>query len=450
MIRLLHRLYRIGSAINEWVRRRITPAGWLVLITGFAVAGSGSEMEKSAGTRLFLLCLGLWVVALAFAPFFRGRFEAERLLPHCVTVGEPVEYEVRIRTLGTRRLLGLQLLEQPADTRLDRVAFAARLRATRRTRPFQVSHRPSFGRGARFEPAPIPILAPGEATSVRVRVRPSQRGILRLDALLIARADPFGLFRSLVRVNVPGQILVLPRRYPVSRLENAGSPKHQHRGVALASRVGESEEFLGLREYRPGDPLRRIHWRSWARAGQPITKEYQDEHFTRQALVLDTFTDPDNTEAFEEAVSVAASFAAQDRGEDSLLDLMFVGNRAYRVTAGRGLASTGHLLEVLASVTPSLGLAFTVLRNVVLEHSGELSGALCVFVEWDEVRREFVRGLLQRRIPLQVFVVIPSAQKEPPESGLPELAGAFRVLKAGRIREDLAGAATAPDPGNRP
>jgi len=81
-------------------------------------------------------------------------------------------------------------------------------------------------------------------------------------------------------------------------------------GVALASNVGQSEEFVSLRDYRRGDPLRHIHWRSWAKAGKPVVKEFEDEFFVRHALVLDTFIDDPHSELFEEAVSVAASFAS--------------------------------------------------------------------------------------------------------------------------------------------
>jgi uncharacterized protein (DUF58 family) len=58
----------------------------------------------------------------------------------------------------------------------------------------------------------------------------------------------------------------------------------------MASNIGQSEEFVSLREYRRGDPPRHIHWRSWAKAGKPIVKEFEDEFFVRHALVLDTFT----------------------------------------------------------------------------------------------------------------------------------------------------------------
>src|SRR5207237_287835 len=80
-----------------------------------------------------------------------------------------------------------------------------------------------------------------------------------------------------------------PPRHPVRRFTLAGARRFQKGGVSLASRVGESEEFVSLRDYRPGDPLRLIHWKSWARRGRPVVKEFQDEFFVRYGLVLDTF-----------------------------------------------------------------------------------------------------------------------------------------------------------------
>jgi len=109
--------------------------------------------------------------------------------------------------------------------------------------------------------------------------------------------------------------------------------RYQEGGVALAANVGRSDEFVALREYRRGDPLRHIHWRSWAKTGKPIVKEFEDEFFVRHALVLDTFDGEPNSEVLEEAVSVAASFACTVLTQESLLDLLFVGNQSYCFTA---------------------------------------------------------------------------------------------------------------------
>ena len=155
----------------------------------------------------------------------------------------------------------------------------------------------------------------------------------------------------------------------------------------MASNIGRSDEFVSLREYRRGDPYRHIHWRSWAKTGKPIVKEFEDEFFVRHALILDTFTDDPRSDAFEEAVAVAASFACTLISQESLLDLLFVGSEAYCFTAGRGLAHADQMLEILASVRACPGEPFQNLETLVMQHSGSVSGCVCVFLAWDEKRR---------------------------------------------------------------
>ena len=287
-------------------------------------------------------------------------------------------------------------------------------------------------RGARLPERPVPAILPGGDVEVRMEAWPTRRGRLRLVGATLARPDPFGLFRAFIRVPAPQSLAVLPRRYPVPDLDLPGTRKYQQGGVALAASVGDSEEFASLRDYRPGDPLRRIHWRSWARAGKPIVKEYQDEFFVRHALVLDTFGAPGD--CFEEAVSVAASFAVAIPSQDSLLDLMFVGPQAYCFTAGRGLAHADRMLEVLAGVEPCAGKPFSALRSAVLERYGELSGAICVLLHWDAERRAFVDALRGAGVPTLTLVIGEEAPdlSEPPDPTGPHF------LTVGRIAEGLA------------
>ena len=145
---------------------------------------------------------------------------------------------------------------------------------------------------------------------------------MRFTGLTLARPDPLGIFRSFSKISAPQTVLILPRRYSIPPIALPGALRYQEGGVALAANVGRSEEFVALREYRHGDPLRHIHWRSWAKVGKPIVKEFEDEFFVRHALVLDTFTDEPRSEILEEAVSVAASFACAVLTQESLLDLL--------------------------------------------------------------------------------------------------------------------------------
>ena len=109
----------------------------------------------------------------------------------------------------------------------------------------------------------------------------------------------------------------------------------------------------------------------------PIVKEYQEEYFVRHALILDTFQETPAGRVFEEAVSVAASFAATVHTQDTLLDLMFVGPEAYCFTSGRGLGQTDRMLEILASVRVCRDKSFDSLRPLVLERAAILSSCIC-------------------------------------------------------------------------
>lgn len=448
MRRLLFRAFWVTWVVQHWLVRRFTPAGFLVLGGILAASVVGLDTNRTLAYQAFTFLVALLAAAFGASLTFRGRFSVRRVMPRFGTAGEPLSYRVFIRSVGPRPLRGLALLEDTADPRPSLPEFlAAREPGEERRNWFD--RRVGYPRwmwligqrqGSLTGERPLPPLLPGVEVEARVETVPARRGRLRLVGVTIARPDPFGLFRGFVRVSAPQSVLVLPRRYPVPDLDLPGTRKYQQGGVALAASVGDSEEFASLRDYRPGDPLRRIHWRSWARVGRPIVKEYQDEFFVRHALVLDTFArgDAGSSEVFEEAVSVAASFAVAIPSQDSLLDLMFVGPEAYCFTAGRGLAHADRMLEVLASVEPCASRSFSVLRDSVLQRHGELSGAICVLLSWDDERRAFVRALRALGVPTLTLVVTRADGRD----AAPEMAGdaalAPHRLVAGRIAEGLA------------
>jgi uncharacterized protein (DUF58 family) len=192
---------------------------------------------------------------------------------------------------------------------------------------------------------------------------------------------------------------------------------------------------VSLRDYRSGDTPRRIHWKAWARTGRLVIKEYQDEFFVRHALLLDTFPAGDAA-AFEAAVSLAASLVMMPRSSESLLDLMFVENRSYTFTQGRGLGAPAELLRVLATVEPSRG-RFSELAEAAILCARRMSGGICVLLEWDQERRDLVARLRGHGIPLRVWVVTDGdAPLDPgPMASDP---GNFRVVRPGELERELA------------
>jgi uncharacterized protein (DUF58 family) len=434
--RPLYWIYRLGSGTRYRARRRLTRAGWMVVVGLIATTLMGSDTENTVVYQALPILLFMLLSAAAFSFFFRARFLATRLLPRFGTVGQPFHYRVTVKNLTGKTQSDLTLLEDMADPRPSyREWTESFLADNRKIRPFSVSARRNrTHRFATVKESVVPAMTPKGDVEVRMELEPLRRGVLRFAGLTVARPDPFGLFRGFVRVPLAQTALILPRRYPVPPIAVPGNMKYQEGGVAMASSIGRSDEFVSLREYRRGDPYRHIHWRSWAKTGKPIVKEFEDEFFVRHALVLDTFTDDPHSEAFEEAVSVAASFACRLITQESLLDLLFVGPEAYSFTAGRGLAHADQMLEILASVRVCPDEPFAKLDHLVVQHAGAVSGCICVLLAWDERRRALVQKLGALGVPTMVLLVVEQGCK--PDLGLQQF-GEIHVLEAGKIEEGL-------------
>lgn len=419
-MRWLYRGFRGIRGVARWALRRLTPVGWFFLGGLTLLAAIGSDLEQTVAHQAAILALAFLVLAAAMAPFFRLRFAVERNLPRFGTVGEPVSYRVRITNLTSKRRRGLAFLEDLLEAGPSFEEFCARLRPGQRNRNFRLSAPLPTLRPALARVEPLEPLEPGASLEVQTEVVPLRRGPLHFHGSFVAQTDPLGLFRGLSRAARPQTVLILPRRYPVRLRGLPGQSQYQQGGVAFASGVGEAGEFVALREYRRGDSLRRVHWRTTARMGRPIVKEYQDEFFVRQALVLDTFCDPSLDVVFEEAVAVATSFACTVPDQESLLDLLFVGPRAVRVTAGRGVGHTEQMLEALAAALPCRDGGFDRLRNLVLQHGRLLSGCILVLLAWDEPRRELVRRLKSVGLPTLVLVITPPDANAARDLGRPD------------------------------
>lgn len=426
MWRLSYRLFSAVSAAWFWTTRRFTGAGFLALGTLVTAGALGIDTNQTLAYQIFTFLCALLAVALLAAAFARPRFQVVRTLPRMITAGQAFDYRVRVKNLGARPADGLSLLEDLGDPRPAYAEFRSSLRFPSYRGWWRLSLRNQL---AHIEEAALPALAPRAEAEVRMRGLAYRRGTLRFEGATVARADPLGLVRSHARVGLPDRLVVLPRRYSLPQLALPGARRYQHGGVTLASSVGDSEEFMSLRDYRPGDPLQRIHWKSYARSGKPVVKEYQDEFFERHALVLDTFTDRDDA-AFEEAVSLAASFACTLDTQESLLDLMFVGSESYCYTAGRSRMQPESLVEILAGVRACPDRSFARLHEAVLARRAALSGCILIFLAWDEARQALVRALRQSGLPLVVLVVTDREIAAAP--------GWLRVLVPGKIQEGLA------------
>lgn len=422
------RFARLFAVKAAWALSRFTPAGKLVLlgygITIFFVVDTRATLNY----QLFGLLIALLIFAVPLGLMRKGGFAVQRMLPRHATVGIPLRYVVQLRNTGPREVRSLEFDEDIAWNNAE-------------------ASRPA----ARTIPTTLDSIPAGEERSVSMRLVPFSRGVLEFRHAVLGLLDPLGLYKKLLRIPATQKLVVLPRTYTVPPLDLRAGRRYQPGGRRTSVSSGDSQEFAGLRDYWPGDPMRHIHWPSFARYGEPKVKEFQDEYLTRLALVLDTFPFPTLGEwrvpaedrpaggdtvhepVFEAAVSVAASLAVAKRPQDTTLDLLFVADEALQVSAERGRADEQALLESLAAVTPCLNKPFDVLERVVLRHASLVGGVVLVLLAWDDRRRSLVSRLRAAGLSVRAILVA-----DPPASAMEGLPSPDAIIRPDHLEQDLA------------
>ncbi len=198
----------------------------------------------------------------------------------------------------------------------------------------------------------IPSLPAKTAVQFEYEVVVDRRGAHEFPALDLATRAPFGFFRRSRKLPVLTRVLVYPEVRPLRRLDlldRRVTPQ------MTRQRAGVGYEAIGVRPYRAGDSPRHIHWRSVARTGTLISKEFADEAQPGLSLLLDIYRHPcpvaySKHTPFEWAVKAAASIGEYARRKGYPLHIV-ADDEALAVPTGP--VTWSALLQYLARVQPN-------------------------------------------------------------------------------------------------
>src|SRR5438132_8749858 len=168
----------------------------------------------------------------------------------------------------------------------------------------------------------LPPIRRGERIEVTTLRTPRRRGEVVTVQVELRSNAPFGVAERRVRAKLLARTLVLPRVFPLGNLPFVEPIATNARAVHEAPRRGQGPDYLGIREYRAGDPMRHVHWALTARHGRLMVREFEEERTRRLAVVVDTERDEgDAWTPLDRCCSVAASVldAATAHGQGARL-----------------------------------------------------------------------------------------------------------------------------------
>ena len=386
--------------------RGLTTRGRSFLAAAAAAAISAMVLGERDLLRVAVLLAALPLLAAAYVGRSRYKLACTRSLdPVRTPVGSSARVILRLQNVS-RLPTGTLLLE-------DRLPYALG------SRPRVVLER----------------LGAHQASSVAYTVRTEMRGRYPVGPLVVRLTDPFGLCELTRSFPTVDRLIVIPQVVPLptARLggEYAGTGDSRARSVAV-----HGEDDAATREYRRGDDLRRVHWRSTARTGELMVRREEQPWDSRATVVLDTRADAHRgegpTASFEWAVSGAASIA---------MHLRQAGYRV-RLVTGSGvdvdaaeIGGDGVILDTLADVTLIRNCDISILVEQVRRRS---DGGLVIglFGTLSVAGAELLSGLRGNGATCIGFAIdsatwVPMTAADRQESDLQHSAAALSLVRSG-------------------
>ncbi|MCX7522098.1 DUF58 domain-containing protein [Microbacterium sp. STN6] len=288
---------------------RPTARGWGLFAAGVILSCAAAFLSRQdllvAGLILALLPLAAMLALVFLAP---GVTVTRRIEPDVIAVGDEAVVTLRIAAAGGRILTAVPWRDNVPAGVVDE---------------------------GWSEPTGSLSTASARRGVAHHRVRGAVRGLYEIGPLAIDGSDLFGLAHCEWPVGAARALIVTPRasEKPPSSLASLGSEGSEHQ---VLRRTTPGEDELTAREYRSGDPLRRVHWRATARHGELMVRQEEQSSNPESWIVFDTQSDagpprhPSSVPAddpFERAVAFTASLSRW---------LIQAGHRVTVAETGRG------------------------------------------------------------------------------------------------------------------
>jgi uncharacterized protein (DUF58 family) len=196
----------------------------------------------------------------------------------------------------------------------------------------------------------LTALSRGQAVAWRHTIECSARGEYTLGPLRVRSGDFFGLFSREMVIPRFVKVLVYPRLYSLEKLPVPLRALYGEK-VAPRSVYDDTSRVAGARDYRPGDPFKHIHWKASAAHFQLQTRQYESSTSLSLLLILDAHSYPEESEAFERAVSTVASLAYEADRQGFSVGLDINSSPAVYLPIGTGRDHLVQALEALARLT---------------------------------------------------------------------------------------------------
>jgi len=197
-------------------------------------------------------------------------------------------------------------------------------------------------------------LAAGEKTTLRYGAVCYRRGVFGIGPLEVRREFPLGLFKNRRLIDERCSIKIYPHLYPNRGFHLVAGGTRERVGLNTIDKSGLSNDFFGVREYRPGDSRRLIHWKSTARQQKLMVKELEMPADLDLTAVIDldraAWSGDEKYNTFEYAVKIVGAVSEEVLAKGYGLRIVALGDGRQQLEAKGGRREFPRVLDFLAGL----------------------------------------------------------------------------------------------------
>ncbi|MBS1368823.1 MAG: DUF58 domain-containing protein [Lentisphaeria bacterium] len=414
-----HRKYRSSTlALFAWIvglaRLFLSPIGFYLAPVAVMLVAYASVAMDAPMRVMVLIFLAVFLVELILGFWYRPRIDIIRLMPDRVRAKS--QFKVHFVLHNRRRFPAWDIWADPFN----------------------------YAPGLVIEQHAAMAELPAKAdVKLESRVFAKRRGRYLVYTARVESRFPFNLVKWSCRWRKDARLLsVYPAFTTLTKFTLPLGARNQSEGMARYSKIGESMELMGVRDYRDGDDIRRIDWPGTARLGSFVVKEFEEDELKRIALITDTHVPPPRlwkklrrapkeSEELEAALELTAALAEYFSRGEAAVELFAVGPEVHHLETGRGTTSFDAVCDILSGIEPSQEPALAQLEPDVFRDLSEVGGAVVILIGDDDDRRKFVERLRESGISLRVFLISDEPSDLPPDW----FALSPKAIRTGMVRE---------------
>lgn len=284
-------------------------------------------------------------------------------------------------------------------------------------------------------------LGPFETKTVTFNCKGHQRGEYFLGPVDLKGSDPLGFYTWKKRVDTRTRVIVYPSIYPMELINNQGLPAGS---ISVTDKMYEDvTQFRSLREYVPGDDMKRINWKASAKTSKLYTMEF-DSTLYFPVLILLNFCADDypvryRNQNIERAAEVAASLAfyyANLKQEMGFIATGTLGAEEESVVSVQNKSGYEHAQEILEVIAKLKTIKGTTDFNTILFASrASIPMGTKVLVVSPRIREGQAQSLIaakRRGINIQILQIESSSERKEDD----HIKGAMKVISVKEMGQD--------------